>query len=141
MRLFDYLVESGLPDVSHILPDMLSPHIMAFLKEKLRNEWNTSLELDAKIQLASKLVKESAEMAKKYHSTHHDNDDEEDYDDEEEDDLIPHANENRGDNFQNTSANSMLRRPNNGINGVNSNGAKNGNNSTIWPQPPTRGVF
>ncbi|KAI1731993.1 protein tyrosine kinase domain-containing protein [Ditylenchus destructor] len=100
--------------------------------------------LDAKIQLASKLVKESAEMAKKYHSAHHNNDDDEDYDDEEEEgSLIAHPNENRGDyvknkNVQKGSEYPIVHGLNGGMIGNNSNGVKNGNNSTVWPQPPTR---
>ncbi|KAI1725498.1 immunoglobulin i-set domain-containing protein [Ditylenchus destructor] len=57
--------------------------------------------------------------------------------------LIAHPNENHGDyvknkNVQNGREYPIVHGLNGGMSGNNSNGVKNGNNSTVWPQPPTR---
>ena len=56
VRLFDHLAREGVPDVSHLLPELLPPSLMAFLRKELPNTWNSSLDLSAKIQLARRIV-------------------------------------------------------------------------------------
>jgi hypothetical protein len=51
------LVQQGVPDISHLLPELLSAPTITFLKRELPNKWNQSLDLSAKIQLAKKIVK------------------------------------------------------------------------------------
>ena len=46
-----------MPDISHLLPELLPAGTMALLRRELPNAWNASLDLSAKIQLARKLVK------------------------------------------------------------------------------------
>lgn len=54
--MFDYLAESGVPDVENLLPGLHSSADLYYLKEKLHN-WNPNLDIDAKIQDMSFIMK------------------------------------------------------------------------------------
>uniref|UniRef100_A0AC34GYK7 Receptor protein-tyrosine kinase n=1 Tax=Panagrolaimus sp. ES5 TaxID=591445 RepID=A0AC34GYK7_9BILA len=56
IKMFDYLAESGVPDVENLLPGLHSHADLQYLKYKLRN-WNPNLDIDAKIQDMSYILK------------------------------------------------------------------------------------
>lgn len=56
VALFDYLAVQGVPDVSHILPELISFGDMLYLREKL-SDWRTDLDVDAKLQRAKIILK------------------------------------------------------------------------------------
>jgi len=54
--MFDYLVESGFPDIENLLPGLHSTADMEYLKKALVN-WNPNSEIDAKIQDMKSILK------------------------------------------------------------------------------------
>uniref|UniRef100_A0A914ZDN5 receptor protein-tyrosine kinase n=1 Tax=Panagrolaimus superbus TaxID=310955 RepID=A0A914ZDN5_9BILA len=56
IKMFDYLAESGVPDVENLLPGLHSHADLQYLKYKLRN-WDPNLDIDAKIQDMSYIMK------------------------------------------------------------------------------------
>lgn len=53
------------PDVSHLLPGLITPSVMSFLVKTLPKRYQSSLDIDSKIRIASDIVDKSWEIAKK----------------------------------------------------------------------------
>lgn len=92
VRLFDHLVDQGVPDVSHLLPELIPPAAMDFLRRELARQWNDnitqSLDLSAKIQLAGKIMREMKQKGRRDGEDEEEEkgeDEEEDEDEKEED--------------------------------------------------------
>ena len=92
IRLFDYLVENGVPDISHLLPELVTPAVMAFFREILPKEWRTDLDMDNKIHTASQIVDKSWEIVKKGQGHRLSDEGREDDDGDGEDDGFPAEN-------------------------------------------------
>lgn len=56
VEMFDHLMESGIPDVSHLLPELITSNEMTRLRDELLTHWNSHLDVNAKVELAGRIV-------------------------------------------------------------------------------------
>lgn len=62
IELFDYLAETGYPDISHLLEGFIYPSTMLLLRKRLSNEWNLNSDLYLKTKLAKEIIAEIGEQ-------------------------------------------------------------------------------
>lgn len=62
IELFDYLAETGYPDISHLLEGFIYPSTMLLLRKRLSNEWNLNSDLNIKTKLAKEIIAEIGEQ-------------------------------------------------------------------------------
>ncbi|KAF7639595.1 hypothetical protein Mgra_00000922 [Meloidogyne graminicola] len=88
VKFFDYLAEGQVPEISHLLPNLLSGSSLAFLRKELPSKWHSDLDLSAKLELSKHLLKEMKQenIHKKEEKTVEEDEDEEESDEEDEDD-------------------------------------------------------
>ena len=86
IKFFDYLAEGEVPELGHLLPNLLSGSSLAFLRRELPSKWHSSLDLSAKIELSKQLLKGMKEenFGKKEEKVVEEEEDEEESEEDEE---------------------------------------------------------
>ena len=56
VKLFDHLVETGIPDVSHILHDLHTYAQWDYIRNELKYKWDKSLDVEAKLERAKEIL-------------------------------------------------------------------------------------
>ncbi|KAI6215583.1 hypothetical protein M3Y94_00402100 [Aphelenchoides besseyi] len=58
VALFDELVRTGIPDITQVMPGLISTSEMIFLRYQLRNFWDLNLDTEQKLQRARAILKQ-----------------------------------------------------------------------------------